>query len=266
MYFTIMIKIICFFFLSALTTAFAGKQIPVTEKNVYDRSELWPFNVSIVDEEGTQTSGGGFPGILLRIEEDGTALVDFGRDGRKRIPVENTDIVENANKILKRQLVKDDFNFVRQTINMFATRKIGQKNMKPIDPKTFAKCANILLVYCDESIFTDECWESYQALLNDFVCTISLIIPTKITFYKGLAEHSEWDNVHVMLPHLSIAHQEQFEHYPILESGGLTFVLIDREGKVYEKWECQNPKDHKKTLKEVVRVLKRDYENCLLYK
>lgn len=244
--------------------AFAGEQTPVTEKNVYNRSEFWPFEVSIVGEEDDQPTSKSFHGILLRIEKDGMAIVDFGRDGRKHVSVENTDIIENANKILEGQLIKDGPNFIRQTTNMFATRKIGQKQMESIDPKTLVnQYEKILIIYCDESFVTEEIWESYKTLLNDFACTIPLIIPTKIAFYKGLADHSEWNGVHIMLPHLSIVHSEVLEHYPVLEPGGLTFVLIDLEGKIYGQWYSYGTETHLKTFEEVISELKK-FENCFL--
>ena len=255
-----MLKSTTFYLLSFLFVLagmlLAGEKTPVTVENIYERSELWPFNVSIASEKDDQLLGGGFPGILLRIEDGGKiALIDYGRDGLHRVPVEDTDLIENANKIDDGRLAKDFPNFVRYTTNMFATRKMGQKNMRPIDPDTLAGYEKILLIYCNESVFADDNFRaSYKELQRDLKFVIPLMVPTRISFYKELAEQKGWDNFNIMLPHLSIAHLKLFGNDPALESG-LTFILIDPEGKIYKKWRSDDSVNLAKILEKVIREL-----------
>lgn len=260
-----MLKIFQLFLMHALFMSigslFADEQSMVTIENIYNRSELWPLKVSLIGKDDDQPSR--FPGILVRIEEDGTVLVDFGRNGLKRVSVKDTDLIENANKVLEGKLVKDFPNFIEQSANLFLTRQQKGQTLEPIKPEKLLEYEKMLLVYCNESILTDKCWSSYKILLNDFKCVVPLIIPTKMSFYRELNELSEWSGVHIIIPHALVPSLESFQHYPILESGGLTFVLIDLEGKIYDQWHSYAPKTHSKILKEVVLELEK-FEGCNL--
>jgi len=73
---------------------------PVTEANLLTAERFWPYQVELVRawEPGGPVAAG-TRGVLVRVQEDGTARIDFGRDGVHAVPLGRTDVVERANAI-----------------------------------------------------------------------------------------------------------------------------------------------------------------------
>jgi hypothetical protein len=89
----------------------------VSGTNLLESERFWPYKVTVtVPGElagAAERLPAGLDGVLLRVEEPGdTLLVDFGRDGRHRLPVSATDVVERANRIRRGALHKDAPNLV----------------------------------------------------------------------------------------------------------------------------------------------------------
>ena len=90
---------------------------PVTEENLLENERFWPYRLTLTvpfHPPGREKSlPTGLRGILVRVEAPGDAMrVDFSRDGKHRVPVRVTDVVERANQIRTGELPKIAPNFV----------------------------------------------------------------------------------------------------------------------------------------------------------
>ncbi len=90
---------------------------PVTARTLMEDERFWPYHVGLVrawrPEASEKPIPVGLNGVLIRVEADGAVLVDFGRDGIHRIPVDATDLVERANRVRRGEIDKLAPNFVR---------------------------------------------------------------------------------------------------------------------------------------------------------
>jgi hypothetical protein len=88
----------------------------VTAKNLLASDRFWPYQVAVTHavsaSENSKALESGAVGVLIRVEADDTARIDFGRDGMHRIPVAKTDLVERANRVRRGELEKVAPNFV----------------------------------------------------------------------------------------------------------------------------------------------------------
>jgi hypothetical protein len=89
----------------------------VTGANLLQNERFWPYRVALTvpfHPPGREKPlPVGLRGILVRVEEPGDAVrVDFTRDGKHRVPVEVTDVVERANQVRTGELAKIAPNFV----------------------------------------------------------------------------------------------------------------------------------------------------------
>jgi len=88
----------------------------VTEQNLLANERFWPYHVELT--KPWQAAGrpqplpAGTMGVLIRVEASGIARIDFGRDGLYEVPIEATDLVEDANRIREGKLRKIAPNFV----------------------------------------------------------------------------------------------------------------------------------------------------------
>lgn len=82
----------------------------VTQENLLASERFWPYRVAL--DEPWQPPGRERPiparydGVLLRVEADGRATVDFGRHGRWTVPVAETDLLARANQVREGSLTK----------------------------------------------------------------------------------------------------------------------------------------------------------------
>jgi hypothetical protein len=76
----------------------------VTESTLLENERFWPYQVAKTDD--------GSIGVLIRVEEGGKARLDFGRDGKRELPISATDLVARANQIRTGELDKVAPNFV----------------------------------------------------------------------------------------------------------------------------------------------------------
>lgn len=87
------------------------KAIAVSIDDVATRERFWPYQVSLKVPQPKTTIPLGLPGVLLRVEANSSALIDFGRDGLHRVPVSDTDLIESAELIRLGLKTKDAPNF-----------------------------------------------------------------------------------------------------------------------------------------------------------
>jgi len=90
---------------------------PVTRANLLHSERFWPYRVALTfpyKPAGREKPlPVGLQGILVRVEEAGDVMrVDFTRDGKHRVPVDVTDVVERANQVRAGELPKIAPNFV----------------------------------------------------------------------------------------------------------------------------------------------------------
>jgi len=89
----------------------------VTEENLLASERFWPYHVALTAPyppgDGAPTLRPGMLGVLVRVEKNGHARIDFGGDGLgEAVPVGKTDLVERANRIRRGELDKEAPNFV----------------------------------------------------------------------------------------------------------------------------------------------------------
>jgi hypothetical protein len=82
---------------------------PVTQETLLANDRFWPYQVAAAErmESGGRTILAGSTGVLIRVESEGVARVDFGRDGIVEMPIAATDLVERANRVRTGELEKE---------------------------------------------------------------------------------------------------------------------------------------------------------------
>ncbi len=88
----------------------------VSATNLLASDRFWPYQVGVTHAipagEKNKALEADAVGVLIRVEADDIARIDFGRDGVHRIPVAKTDLVERANRVRRGELEKIAPNFV----------------------------------------------------------------------------------------------------------------------------------------------------------
>jgi len=91
---------------------------PVTRGNLLQSERFWPYRVQLIEPwsagEGTSSIPKGVLGVLVRVEGEGVARIDFGREGIHDVLVEATDLVARANRIRLGESDKLAPNFVHK--------------------------------------------------------------------------------------------------------------------------------------------------------
>jgi hypothetical protein len=89
---------------------------PVTEQNLPASERFWPYQVALA--RPWQPPGRDKPlpartlGVLIRIEPSGAARIDFGRHGIYEVPLGETNLLEEANRVRRGDLDKMLPNFL----------------------------------------------------------------------------------------------------------------------------------------------------------
>ncbi len=133
--------------------ATAGDGSPVTAANLLERERFWPYRIVLTEawrppgREAPLTAG--TLGVLIRVERGGAARIDFSADGKYEVPVEKTDLVENANRIRRGELAKSEPNF----IHAIATRLVDSAadSLAGLPPERVAGRPGFLCVFADPS-------------------------------------------------------------------------------------------------------------------
>lgn len=108
--------------------ASAPSQAPVTLADAASRDFFWPYHVALTQPLSDAPSVPiGMPGVLIRVETDQRALIDFGRDGLHHVPLADTDLVARAETIRLGHTHKEAPNFTY----MIGARLIRSDSEKP---------------------------------------------------------------------------------------------------------------------------------------
>lgn len=88
--------------------AACGPSGVVTERTLLESDRYWPYQVELTQrfEASDRALEVGTTGVLIRVEDQGMARIDFGRDGLHEVPVASTDLVARANRVRKGELEK----------------------------------------------------------------------------------------------------------------------------------------------------------------
>jgi hypothetical protein len=132
----------------------AAKPAPViTAANLLDQEQSWPYRATLV--EAWQPPGrpeplrAGTAGVLIRVETGGVARIDFSVEGKYEVPIDETDLVANANRIRRGEIAKHDPNFV----HAFGARLLDSAAdpLTALRPDTIADRRGFLCVFADPS-------------------------------------------------------------------------------------------------------------------
>lgn len=126
---------------------------PVTERNLLASERFWPYQVALArpwqPPGRTEPLAPGIPGVLIRVEDSGRARIDFGRDGLHEVPVADTDLLENANRIRRGELDKLAPNFVLDLGPRLADAVADV--LRPFSVRAVAEHGAFLCVFADPS-------------------------------------------------------------------------------------------------------------------
>ncbi len=88
----------------------------VTEENLLTSERFWPYQVALTRPRPApgreEPLDPGFLGVLIRVEGNGLARVDFGREGLHEVPIGETDLLDRANRVRRGELQKMAPNLV----------------------------------------------------------------------------------------------------------------------------------------------------------
>jgi hypothetical protein len=94
----------------------ANEPTPVTAATLFEHEHLWPYRVALIGSwkpPGREVAlPAGSTGVLIRVEAGGVARIDFASDGKYEVPIGQTDLVENANRVARGELGKEAPNFL----------------------------------------------------------------------------------------------------------------------------------------------------------
>ena len=123
----------------------------VTKQNLLASDRFWPYQVSLVQPwkpPGLEKPlGAGTRGVLIRVEDSARARIDFGRNGRFSVPIDATDLVENANRIRRGELTKMAPNFALAIGSRLVDS--GAERMLPFGLPAAAERPGFLCVFAD---------------------------------------------------------------------------------------------------------------------
>lgn len=91
-----------------------ASSVELTEATIYQHSQFWPPKVTLTQSVDSKlaTVKPGQSGVLIRLENDGEVILDLGRDGILRVPMETTDMLTQAKAIQIGQQEKQYPNWV----------------------------------------------------------------------------------------------------------------------------------------------------------
>jgi hypothetical protein len=88
----------------------------VTAASLLESEPFWPYKVKLTDAfvppGRAQPLKAGQQGVLIRVQPGGLARIDFSTRGKFPVPIDKTDLVENANRIRRGEIAKELPNFV----------------------------------------------------------------------------------------------------------------------------------------------------------
>lgn len=214
----------------------------IYESNLLENETFWPYRVTLVSDWQTPSDSilpQGTTGILIRVEEDGRARIDFGRDGLYAVPSEKTDLIEQANRILAGETEKEDPNFVAA----IGQRLLASDELPPraLGTPAIRGRAGFLLVFADPTS------AEFEALANGLASFQSSEDIQTLVFPQGrhsdVAVAKRLQDLNWRVPFV-FAHLSEPYTQTLLSDATLPAVILQTvEGRVVlqETWTPQLP-------------------------
>lgn len=214
-------------------------RIELTAENLYDHSEFWPrfvnVNERILDEEGKTLARPAFRGTLIRVEPDGTLLVDFGSGGILELDAEETNALEKAREVQTDPDSKDFANLV----SLLVPRLLDPRKefLEIYDFEDARDTDAFVILYLNPKATADEIAAIAEQIRPRTASfnekrVIPVVLPTDLMLTRvvlGVLVHHK-----MLIPfvqeHLQVPYMKALHHEP--ESGVSTLVVTDADGKV----------------------------------
>jgi hypothetical protein len=129
----------------------AKEPTPVTAATLFEHEHFWPYRVALTESwkpPGREVPlPAGSNGVLIRVEAGGVARIDFASDGKYEVPVDQTDLVDNANRVARGELKKEAPNF----FYAIGTRLVDPSSdpLNALRPDTIADRRRFVCVFAD---------------------------------------------------------------------------------------------------------------------
>lgn len=204
------------------------------------RSECWPeriaTRVALTGETHGNTLRAGTEGMLVRIDPEGTALVDFGHNGIFSLSVSDTDVVERAERLsIKRTAESQGLFTFRYTKSFYDPETNRAYQLGDWD-----RFDRFVLIYLPGELVgalelpVAEFVSSYrEQLVSDYkteLCIIPYNLPPAEVTTGSLV------SLEVSAPRVVPFHQRgvihSLQHYPDLRGG---IVAIDKNGRILKR-------------------------------
>jgi hypothetical protein len=209
---------------------------PVTAGNLLENDRFWPFHVVPTRDwtpPGAEAPLPRIPGVLVRVNDDGTLRADFGRFGRHELPVAATDVVERANQVRLGRDEKMAPNLVLTIGNkMLDTRKDGKVSHHLVDRDT-----ELEAFLC---VFADPMGDDFAALADrlrsfdgrsDLLTVVFPITERKDSSVRRRLREIDWK-----VPFVIDRFAEPYRRSIAGEDTALPHVmLLSREGRVLHR-------------------------------
>ena len=147
--------------------------------NLLDGERFWPYRVARTSAEHSGQDGDSvsvdLQGVLLWVEPDGRACVDFGRDGIHRIAVAQTDLLQQANRIRLGEEVKSAPNLIYSLGPRLIDAAI--EPARPLDLLKFAEWKRIIALSGDPDDPRMTAWAEQIAALPGAAERLQVFFP-----------------------------------------------------------------------------------------
>ena len=183
---------------------------PVTVNNLLASDRFWPYQVSLVRSwqppGRTQPLRAGARGVLIRVETSGLARIDFGRDGLHAIPVSETDLVAQAERVRIGELQKTAPNFA-----LALGPRLLDPAATPVRPVDFARTSQqrgFLAVFADPNAEGFAALAKTLAPLRERDGVLTILLPQSTRSDAQIAEQLrslDW-TVPFVIGHMSEAY------------------------------------------------------------
>jgi hypothetical protein len=122
----------------------------ITPDTIFEHERYWPYRIKLSEawrpESGERAFRVGTPGVLIRLIDADTALVDFAGLGVHEVPVSSTDIVESARGIVSGRV----HHYGPNLLVALGPRLVDTRGEEPVAMRPeFMQQRLILLVFAD---------------------------------------------------------------------------------------------------------------------
>jgi hypothetical protein len=131
-------------------TAPAPDPDAITYANLYEHEADWPYQIQLTKNwkpEGWEGRFGFGMGVLVRVEPSGLLRIDFASLGKYQVPADETNVLDEANKIRSGERIKTRPNFVVAVGTRLLDPKVDPP--EPVSRERTETARAYLLVFVD---------------------------------------------------------------------------------------------------------------------